>query len=279
MSAIRLSLAVQTPEVEGQVPVALLSGSFEEKLEKAARFGADGVELMTLNPAVLDAPAIHAQAQRFGLQIAAIASGALSFVGGLTLLSQDPEIATLAQSRLRDLIDLAEKLGAQVVTIGSFRGRAAWGGDGAREKLGALLYQQAEYAAARSVRLALEPLNRYESDLINNHRQGLAFVQEVNHPALGLLLDTYHVNIEESSWAKPFQKAMKAGRLFHVHLGDNNRLPPGDGLIDFKQIVTTLNKSGYQGYLSAELLPKPDPDEAGRRTLAYMREVLRETRK
>lgn len=275
MSAIRLALAVQTPEIEGQVPVALLSGSFEEKLEKAARFGADGVELMTVNPAALDAPAIRAQAQRFGLQISAIASGALSFVAGLTLLNLDPEKAALAQSRLQDLIELAEKLEAGIVTVGSFRGRAAWGGDGAREKLSGILHQYAEVAAARGVRLALEPLNRYESDLINNQKQALAFVEEVNHPALGLLLDTYHVNIEESSWTKPFRKAMKAGRLFHVHLGDNNRLPPGDGLIDFKQIVAALKKSGYQGYLSAELLPKPNPDEAGRRTLAYMRGILR----
>ncbi|MGW8250065.1 MAG: sugar phosphate isomerase/epimerase family protein, partial [Anaerolineales bacterium] len=91
---------------------------------------------------------------------------------------------------------------------------------------------------------------------------------------LGLLLDTYHVNIEESSYSEPFRHTIQAGRLFHVHLGDNNRLPPGQGLIDFEAIVKTLYECGYSGYLSAELLAKPDPDTAARETLTYMRGLL-----
>ena len=84
-----------------------------------------------------------------------------------------------------------------MVTIGSFRGRASQVDGDARGRLAEILYRAAEAAAPRGVRLALEPLNRYESDLIDNHDEGLAFIQQVNHPSLGLLLDTYHVNIEE----------------------------------------------------------------------------------
>jgi sugar phosphate isomerase/epimerase len=62
--------------------------------------------------------------------------------------------------------------------------------------------------------------------------------------------------------------------LWHVHLGDNNRLPPGCGLIDFRAIVATLREVGYSGYLSAELLARPDPDTAARHTLTYMRSLL-----
>ncbi|MDI7276456.1 MAG: TIM barrel protein, partial [Anaerolineae bacterium] len=104
--------------------------------------------------------------------------------------------------------------------------------------------------------------------------EGLAFLEEVGHPALGLLLDTYHVNIEERSWTEPFRRLMAAGRLWHVHLGDNNRLYPGGGLIDFAAIVSTLGEAGYRGYLSAELLAQPDPDTAAAESLSAMRPLV-----
>ncbi len=271
---MKLSLAIQTPEVQPFVPVALLSGAFEEKLVKAARLGADGVELMTCDPSQLDAEAIRAALDRHGLAAAAVGSGAIAFATGLTLLHADPVKAQWAAARLRDLIAFAAAVRAPLVTIGSFRGRASAGGDGSRARLIALLRSAADEAAAHGVRLALEPLNRYETDLIRNADEGLAFLDEVAHPALGLLLDTYHVNIEESSWTEPFRRVMAAGRLWHVHLGDNNRLPPGRGLIPFPAIVATLHELGYQGFLSAELLALPDPDTAAYQTMAYMRALL-----
>lgn len=271
---MKLSLAIQTPEVPRVVPVALLSGSLEEKLAKAALWGADGVELMTSQPAQVDATQLKALLKEHRLGVAAVASGAISLAMGFTLLNADPQVAYEARSRLYELIDLAGALGAPFVTIGSFRGKLAWAGEGGREMLIATLRDAAVYAQNRSVRIALEALNRYEGDIVNNHSEGLAFLEEVGHPAVGLLLDTYHVNIEESSWTTPFESTMQAGKLFHVHLGDNNRLPPGHGLIDFPAIVKTLRQVGYNGYLTAELLAKPDPDMAARQTLTYMRSIL-----
>jgi sugar phosphate isomerase/epimerase len=271
---MRLGLAIQTPEVEPLLPVALLSGTFEEKLDKAAHFGADGVELITVDPRSLNAERIRLSLERCGLEAAAVASGGLAFALGLTLLNASPQKAAQANARLFDLIDFAAVLGAPVVTIGSFRGRAAWAGANAREELVAILKDAVVYADERGVRLALEPLNRFESDIITNVGQGLEFLLDASHPALGLLLDTFHINIEESSWTEPFRRAMAVGKLFHVHLGDNHRRYPGQGLIDFPAIVSTLRQGGYAGYLSAELLPIPDPDTAAQGTLAYMRPLL-----
>jgi sugar phosphate isomerase/epimerase len=254
--------------------VALITGPFEEKLLKAAEWGADGVELMVVDPGTLDVDALQTDLQENGLEVAAVASGALPFATGLTLLHTDPEKAGQARLRLRELVDFAAGVGAPLVTVGSFRGRLASVGAQGRDQLVAILREGAVYAAARNVGLALEPLNRYESDVVNNAEEGLAFGAEVGHPALGLLLDTYHVNIEERSWTEPFRRVMAAGRLFHVHLGDNNRLPPGRGLIDFPAIVATLREIEYKGYLSAELLAKPDPDTAARQTVTYMRSLL-----
>jgi sugar phosphate isomerase/epimerase len=67
---------------------------------------------------------------------------------------------------------------------------------------------------------------------------------------------------------------MAAGLLWHVHVGDNNRLPPGRGLIDFGAILETLRAIGYDGYLAAELLGRPDPDAAAAETVAYLGPLL-----
>ena len=267
---MKLSLAIQTPDVPFQLPVALLSGSLDEKLRKAAALGADGVELMCYDPASLDAESIRSKLENNGLEAAAVASGGLG-VGKITLLHPDPQICEVARSRLMDLIYFAARLGAPLVTIGGFRGRSNGDQRASLIHLGEILLEAATIADIRGVRLAVEPINRYEGDLIHNSAQGLAFLDQVDHPAVGLLLDTFHMNIEEASWTEPFARVYAAEKLFHVHLGDNNRLPPGKGLIDFQAILQTLRSLGYQEFLSAELLALPDADTAAADTLAYLR--------
>jgi sugar phosphate isomerase/epimerase len=69
---------------------------------------------------------------------------------------------------------------------------------------------------------------------------------------------------------------MAARKLFHVHLGDNNRLPPGQGLINFGEILWALRESGYTGWLSAELLAVPNPDTAAQQTMSHMAELMKD---
>ena len=271
---MKLAFAMSTPEVTAPVPVALASGSFAERLEKAARWGYDGVELMAARPDGLDAAVIRAQVISMGLEVAAIASGAVFLVDKLALLAADSEVMLRAAARLDALIDFAAAVGAPIVTIGSFRGRLAWAGEGARERLIETLRSAATHAADRGVRLVLEPLNRYEADVIHNADEALTLFGEVGHAHLGLLLDTYHVNIEEPSITECFRRGMAAHRLWHVHLGDSNRLPPGQGHFDFASVAATLKKGGYAGYLSAELLPRPDPDAAAEATIRTMRRFV-----
>jgi sugar phosphate isomerase/epimerase len=209
-----------------------------------------------------------------GLEVVAVGSGAVPFATGLTLLHREPEQAALARERLHELIVFAAAVGAPLVTIGGFRGRLAASGDGAREELVDALRTGAEDAARHGLRLALEPLNRYEADVVNTAEEGLGLVDEVGHGALGLLLDTFHVNIEEASWTEPFRRLIEAGKLWHVHIGDNNRLPPGRGLIDFRAIVGALAEAGYQGALSGELLVGDDPDQAAYETVTFLDQLL-----
>jgi 5-keto-L-gluconate epimerase len=275
---MQLALAIQTPEVPAAVPVALLSGSLDEKLAKAAEMGYDGVELITTAPADLNIADLRRKLEQNHLHVAAIASGGMAFAARLTLLNPDASVATLARRRLDELIDLAGSLDAGVVTVGSFRGRSMGDKKGSMQELAGVLHRAGERAAVRGVHLAVEPLNRYEADLIHTAAQGLAFLELVDHPAVGLLLDSYHVNIEEASWTEPYCQVMAAGKLFYAHLGDNNRLPPGKGLIDFPAILTALQQADYQGWLSAELLPLPDPDTAALQTAKAMRKWMSEMR-
>ena len=145
---------------------------------------------------------------------------------------------------------------------------------GARRHLGDVLSDAASTAEKSGVRIAIEPLNRYEADLFNTAREALAFIEDVGHPAIGLLLDTFHVNIEETSFTRPFGEAMANGRLWHVHAADNTRMSPGSGVLDFGMLIEYLRGAGYRGYLSGEMLPLPDPDSAAANLVRHLRPLI-----
>jgi sugar phosphate isomerase/epimerase len=270
---MKLSVTTTTPDVPRPSPVALLAGPFPARVATAAALGLDGLELMVLDPAQIDARAIRAALNEAGLEVSAIASGAQAFQAGLTLLATDVDVRAAARARLHALIDLAAELGVPIVTVGSFRGRVA-GQPDAPQLLADALGAAADHAAPRGVRLVLEPLNRYEADFLFTVAETLDFIAAVGHSHLGLLFDTYHANIEEPSFAGALQAAWDAGRLWHVHVSDSNRLAPGQGHVPFAAIVATLRDLGYTGYLSAEHFPHPDPAAAARAFSAHMRTLV-----
>lgn len=112
------------------------------------------------------------------------------------------------------------------------------------------LQQLCAYAADRNIRLAIEPLNRYETDFINTAAQVLALVRDVDHPAAGLLLDTYHMNIEEKNSADAIRLA--GSRLYHFHACGCDRGTPGNDHIDWQNIVQALRDVNYDGSVVIE---------------------------
>ena len=108
----------------------------------------------------------------------------------------------------------------------------------------------AELAAERGVKLAIEPLNRYETSLINTVDQGLELLDAADHPACGLLLDTFHMNIEEKD---PAAAAARAGaRIAHVHACGTDRGSPGGDVFDWPRFLAALDGAGYDGPLCIE---------------------------
>jgi D-psicose/D-tagatose/L-ribulose 3-epimerase len=112
-----------------------------------------------------------------------------------------------------------------------------------------------EHANAEGVRLALEPLNRFETNFLNRHDQALLLAQEVGSD-VGVCLDVYHMNQEESDTLQAFRNAGE--RLFDVHVADNNRMACGQGQLDWAGIIGTLKEIGYDGSITVEFVPPLD---------------------
>jgi len=241
---------------------------------KAEKWGASGFELMPVDPSRVDVDSVLTSMSRHHLKIGAVGTALFSMVAGLTLINPNSDLADQALKRFHACIDLAAKFCAPVVTIGGFRGRLSSVGIQGRQQLVAILREVAAYAEHQTVLIALEPVNRYQLDGITSAEDGLTFLDEVNHPALGLVLDTCHMTMEERSWTEPFRLVMSAGKLWHVHLADSNRMVPGRGLIDFQAILTTLSDIGYTRCLSIEAFSVPDPDSAAQEGLSHIRDLL-----
>lgn len=255
-------------------PLALLSGTFEEKAAKAAALGYDGVELMVRDPAGLDWAHVKATLAGVGLEAPQIVTGELFGVDGLCIVTPDDDLYRRTTARLHAVIDLAAYLDAPLVNVGRLRGRLDWMKGVANpwqeavERFGAV----ARYAGARGVRIALEPINRYEADYIHSTQDGLRMVADVGEASLGLMLDIFHMNIEDVSIAGSLCEA--GPTCWHVHIADSNRLYPGAGHLDFAPIFAALRAMGYTGYVSAELFPRPDPDTAAVKTIEGVRKFL-----
>lgn len=190
------------------------------------------------------------------------------------MASADPAIQAAVVERLQAHVDLAAKAGSQVV-IGGIRGRLSPDKETRQREYEAAIRALRvldAYAADRGVRLTIEPINRYETNFINTVHDALRFIADADSPRVGILMDTFHANIEERSFEEAIHVAGR--RLNHVHLVDSNRLAPGCGHIDFLPILRALQDAGYVGYLSAEILPKPDSEAAAYTFATNVRSLL-----
>ena len=258
-------------------PLALLSGTFEEKAAKAARLGYDGIELMVRDPAGLDWKTVEATLAAAGLEVPQVVTGELFGADGLCLVTADKGLHRRAEERTRSVIDLAAYLGA-MVNIGRLRGQLKFLGDVPDPWAIAVdrLRRVVAYAAKQGVKITMEPINRYETDFVLSAADGMRLVEDLDCDNFGLMLDLFHMNIEDASIEEGLRLAGE--RLWHVHIADSNRHYPGSGHLDFDSIFATLEDMGYQGYVSAEILPLPDPDTAAQKTIAFLQAHLHAVR-
>jgi D-psicose/D-tagatose/L-ribulose 3-epimerase len=111
------------------------------------------------------------------------------------------------------------------------------------------------FAKSVGVRVALEPLNRFETNFLNRHDQALLLAEAVG-PDVGVCLDVYHMNQEDANMFKAIENA--GAKLFDLHVADNQRLACGMGSLDWERLLTTCKKIGYNGSLTVEFVPSID---------------------
>jgi D-psicose/D-tagatose/L-ribulose 3-epimerase len=165
--------------------------------------------------------------------------------------SEDRNIRANTVNYLKACIDAARELGSPFVAgpMYSAVGKTRLLSPDERAKQWSLatetLKPVADYAGQRGVQLAIEPLNRFETDFINTVEQGMDFVGRIGASNVGFLLDTFHMNIEEKDIAAAIRKA--GLKVFHFHSCENDRGTPGTGHVEWKEVASALREINYQG--------------------------------
>lgn len=270
MNPIAVTLSL-TPEAKGGPFVywADLAAS----CARAAALGFAAVEVFPRSVEDLDARHLKQLLVRHRLKLAAVGTGAGWVVRKLSLTHPEARTRRAARKFVEDIIEFAGRFGAPAI-IGSMQGRAA---DGVtRDQALAWLREALEELGPRTRQggapLLLEPLNRYETNLVNTVADGVALLQSLRTKNVKLLCDLFHMNIEEVSIPDALRAAGR--HIGHVHLADSNRRAIGFGHTPIAPVVKALREIGYRGCVSAEILPLPDSETAARQTMKAYRQFF-----
>lgn len=257
-----------------QVPEAaagpfVLRTPLPEAFATAARIGFDAVELFLPGPDFVTVDEVKSLAEKNGLSIAAVGTGAGWLKHGLSLTDPSAEKREAALEFVLSMVRFGGQLGAPAI-LGSMQGRNS--ADDSLEHLAEGLRLCSQAASAFVVPFIYEPLNRYETNLFNRLADAAAFLEANDLKNVVLLADLFHMNIEERDVAAALREAGR--HVGHVHFADSNRQAMGHGHTDAAAVLAALREIGYTGYLSAEILPLPDPEAAARQTISSIRSLL-----
>jgi D-psicose/D-tagatose/L-ribulose 3-epimerase len=229
--------------------------------EQLKAIGYDGVEL----PIFAAGPSSHFE--KLGQQLDRLGLGrtAVTVLGAdANPISPDAAIRAKGIEAMRAVLDNCAQAGVEALVgpfhsaLGEFSGNPPtadewkWGVESVRK--------MAEYADQVGVRLAVEPLNRFEIYLLNTQADAARFVRAVGYAGCGVLYDTFHANIEEKSIAGAI--ASCADVIGHVHISANDRGTPGAGSVNWQENFDALHKAGYNGWLAVEAFGRRLPELA-----------------
>jgi len=214
---------------------------------KVKKLGFDLIEICIEDPATIDTDAIGVALHHHGVD--ALVCGA--FGPNRDMSADDDAVRADAARYLRTCIDIAARLGSPTVSgpmyagVGNTQMRDAAGRRAQWRRSVDGLTSIADYAAERDVKLAFEPLNRFETDLVNTVEQGLELIQDIGRANVGFLLDTFHMNIEEKDIPNAIRRA--GPHIFEFHACSSDRGTPGEDHLPWPQIVAALAEVAYTG--------------------------------
>jgi sugar phosphate isomerase/epimerase len=261
----KFAFTVNTPDTRAKG--LAWSGGLEEIFAKLRGIGYDGVELFVRDPRELDPEKIKRLLLQNGLLPAAVGTGQVVAEDKLFLTHDDETLRKNALARAKDVVDFAAALGCQM-NIGKFRGNTG-GNTQKKDWMDKAIKEIAVYAQKKNVFITIEPQNRFGCDNSSTTRQAVAWIRELNMPNIRLMLDVFHMQIEDACIPASFVEA--ADLLFHVHFADTNRECPGAGGIDFATVLHILKALKYESFISLEIKQSPDSETAARRALGYVK--------
>lgn len=231
----------------------------EVTLERLNRLGYDGIEISG-EPARYNTKDVRKLLDRYKLKC----WGSVTIMTeGRDLIHADKYVRVGTVAYMKDCVKMIHELGGKMFCIvPSTVGKISPMAEPDREWGWAIegLKQVAEHADRRKVRIGIEPLNRFETYFINRHDQALALADEVGKE-VGVVLDAFHINIEEEDPLKAIRTTGK--RLVDFHVADNNRRPPGEGNWNWKGVIKALRDAGYDDYLTQEFVNPVDRTPLG----------------
>lgn len=271
---MRLCYQVATPDVAVSDDVTAYQGLLAESFRALAELGYDGVEFMTLNPSVLSVEEIKRLEEAYGLKVVLVCTGEIFGQLGLSYTDPDAERRAEALRRTKEIIDVAAALNAKI-NIGRIRGQ--YRRELTKEETETYAVEAfrtiADYAAPKGVDIALESVTIMQTNFINTLAEAAAMVDRVDRSNFRLMMDVFHLNLEEKDLFAAIRKYSDYN--IHVHLADNNRRYPGHCGLDFEKILRTFHETGYDGAFTTEIYQIPDMKGAARGAVEHLRPILR----
>lgn len=222
-------------------------------VHKVKKMGFDIIEIPVENKDLVDWDKLKELAEEVGIKVTI--SGA--FGAERDISSEDPKIREQGVQYIIDCIKIAQKMGSPIFggPVYSAVGKTRFISEEQKKTERAWcvenLKRVGEVAEAHGIVIGVEPLNRFETDMINTVDQTLSLVKEVGHPNIKVQLDTFHNNIEEKDIPDSIRKIGK-DLLCHIQGNESDRGTPGTGNVDWEGIKTALDEIGYDGAIVIE---------------------------
>lgn len=224
--------------------------------EQAQAWGFDGVEISSHYFADIAPDTIKAYRDRYGIEI----TFCTSMPNGLSLTSEDSDCWQKSVQYVLDAItfaqacDITQLSGPLIHPVSYLTGKSLQSEE--IPHLHQALTQIADALSKTKIKLAIEPLNRFQGYALNTVAQGLDLLQEIDSPQLGLLLDVFHMNIEEKDLVKAFEAAGE--KCFHVHACACDRGTPGSDTMPWTDLFRALDRMDFQGWIVIESFNRDD---------------------
>ncbi|MDF2962837.1 MAG: sugar phosphate isomerase/epimerase [Paenibacillus sp.] len=269
---MKLAYPIGTPDTKGRM--LAYTGNVSEMLADLKAIGYTGLEPFVRNPEDMNVSEFAGLVDKYGFEIAAVGTGPVVAEDKLTFTAKEESVRETAIQRAKNVVQFAARFGSQV-NVGKLRGEIHPG----LEVQSWLWMKEAflqvcDYAARNNVKITLEPQNQFVINNLNSTQQALSFLKDVNTDNLFLMLDVFHMHMEDKSIAASMIEARDV--TLHIHFADSNRFVPGKGGIHFAEVIGVMKALNYNRYITMEVNQTPNSRAAAEQAYNYVHALIKE---